>query len=438
MKKGRVIDTTAPPHSMEAEQGLIGSILLSPDEWIDRAAEEVNAGSFFHPPHGTIFQAIQELSKMGFAVDFITLTQFLRDRNELVLVGGPAAISTLYTFTPTSANATHYAAIVKDSAARRKLLSVMTELAPVLHGPEPIEDAITRLNTELASLDPASRGEHVLPAMAEKALATVERARQGNAVRGQPTFFPWWENFFGGLVEGGYYGIGARPGMGKSAMMEQIMASLLQHSVPVCCFAQDMAPDILLERMACRMAGVSKWSLDHGRLSGDQLDDVQGYIEGLRDSPLRLHCLERMTGEQMIMIARREFRKHKVKHFFLDHVQTIHVPKGQERNEAWAEASQLVRKFASTNGVSWTSLAHLNREAAKEAARAHQIRGFDDLLGDVDGLVLLDSNQNPGDLQPGQPWEMSMIVDKNRGGPCGSKPLLFERALMAFTAAPTN
>lgn len=427
-----VDEHTPPPHNLEAEQGILGTMLISPDEWIDRVLGELEAGSFFHAPHGTVFNAIVALHKIGMPVDFITLTTMLRDRNELVLIGGPAAISHLYTFTPTPANGTHYMGIVKECAGKRKLLQICHVVSQSIHGPESLDDALTLVQKELSAIDPASKGEHVLPAMVAKVKSRFQRIRDGKIVRGEETGIKAIDYHCGGLPEGFYCALGARPGMGKSAMMEQIMASLLARGVPVCCFAQDMAPDVLLERAACRLAGVSSWRLNKGLLERWELNQVEENLDDLASSPLRLHCVERMTGETMISIARREFRKHGVKHFFLDHIQTIHVPARAERNETWAAASAGVRQFVNNMGVCWMTLAHLNREAAKERVAGHQIRGFDDLLGDVDALFLLDSDTSSSDLDPGDDWPMRFIVDKNRNGPCGSPDILFQRETMNF------
>lgn len=413
----------------QSERDLLNAIIAQGGRPFD--THELSVELFANPPMAQVFLAAKEVYQLGVDLNTVTVANMLHQRGQLEGVGGVHFISQLGAFCPT---ADLFFKNLHEAMRRRKLHRLAQTIEAAAPSAVEVDSLVADIQAELASLDPASAGDHVLPAVAAKVLVRLESARRGDVARGQPTYFPWWEHFFGGLVPGGYYGVAARPGFGKSAMMEQVMASMLAKGVPVCCFAQDMAPDILLERMACRLAGVSKWALDHGRLTGDELDDVQANVESLRDSPMRLHCLERMTGEQMVMIARRELRKHGVKFFFLDHVQTIHVPKGQERNEAWAEASSLVRKFVNANAVSWVSLAHLNREAAKENAGVHQIRGFDDLLGDVDGLILLDSTTSPADLQPGQAWDISMIVGKNRNGPAGSKPLVFDRNIMAFTA----
>ena len=421
------------PHNIEAEKGALGSALIAPDTAGEFVLERLVATQFHNPAHAIVLEAIRTLSLVGMPVEFITLTSYLRDKKLLDDVGGPGYISQLMTFTPTAANVEQYVELVEEKARLRVLYQIAsTALVTIRDGQPESGPVAAAMNDGLASIDPSSKGGHVLPAVVEKVTAKLERAKKGIPVSGEKTEFIWWDHYLGGLVEGGYYGLAARPGLGKSALLEQIVSALLNRDVPVCVFAQDMAPDMLIERMACRLAGVAKWNLDHGRLSGDEIDEVASIVQTLGKSPLRLHCIERMTGDTMISVARREMRKHGVKHFFLDHVQTIHVPSGNDEREAWAQASLLVRRFATANPIAWVSIAHLNREAAKEQAKVHQIRGFDNLLGDVDGLVLLDTNTDPSDLEPGEDWPMDFIVGKNRNGPTGSKPVRFDRRVMQF------
>jgi len=425
-----------PPHSMEAEKAVLGSMMINP-EAAEVAVEQLEAGVFLHPAHQTVFGVLKSLVNLGMPLDFPSITTMLRDQRELDAVGGAAFISELTTFSPTAANVGSHIAVVQDKKQLRDLYQLCSEtLITIRDGHPDLATLLGKMQAGLASLDPQSRGDHVLPAMVEKVTARLQRIKAGSVTRGQTTGIPWWEYFFGGLVEGCYYGLGARPGRGKSAMMEQMVGNLLNAEVGCCVFAQDMAPDVLLERMACRIAGVSKWDLDNGRLEKYEVELVEDTFGVLGRSKLRLHCVERVTGEMLIAIARREYRKHGIRHFFLDHVQTIHVPSKEQRNEAWAHASQLVRQFVAAHGCSWVSLAHLNREAAKENVGAHQIRGFDDLLGDVDGLVLLDSSTDPSTLKHGEDWPMDFVVSKNRNGPEGRRDILFERTLMRFVIPP--
>src|ERR1043166_4144334 len=116
-----------PPHSVEAEQGVLGSMLISPRDAIAEVVEKITAEYFYVPAHQTIFDVLVELWNTGAGIDLITFTQVLRDRNVLETVGGAAAITTLFTFVPTAANVTYYLEIVRDKYILRSIIDAGTE-----------------------------------------------------------------------------------------------------------------------------------------------------------------------------------------------------------------------------------------------------------------------------------------------------------------------
>src|SRR4030081_2008677 len=116
-----------PPHSVEAEQGVLGSMLLSPREAIAECVEKINEEYFYVPAHQTIYTVLVELWNAGQGIDLITFTQVLRDRNLLDTVGGASAVTSLFTFVPTAANVTYYLEIVRDKYILRQIIAACTE-----------------------------------------------------------------------------------------------------------------------------------------------------------------------------------------------------------------------------------------------------------------------------------------------------------------------
>src|SRR3954463_618865 len=116
-----------PPHSVEAEQGVLGSMLISPRDVIAECVEKINEEYFYVPAHQTIYTALVDLWNAGQAIDLITFTQILRDRNLLEAVGGPSLITNLYTFVPTAANVNYYLEIVRDKYILRQIIAAATE-----------------------------------------------------------------------------------------------------------------------------------------------------------------------------------------------------------------------------------------------------------------------------------------------------------------------
>src|SRR5437660_10337577 len=117
----------APPHSVEAEQGVLGSMLLSPRQAIAECVEKINEQYFYVPAHQTIYGVLVDLWNAGQAIDLITFTQVLRDRNLLDCVGGAAFVSSLFTFVPTAANLEYYLEIVRDKYILREIIAAATE-----------------------------------------------------------------------------------------------------------------------------------------------------------------------------------------------------------------------------------------------------------------------------------------------------------------------
>src|SRR6266576_4021212 len=116
-----------PPHSVEAEQGVLGSMLISPRDTIAECVEKINEEYFYVPAHQTIYNTLVDLWNVGQAIDLITFTQVLRDRNLLETVGGAAFITSLYTFVPTAANVGYYLEIVRDKYILRSIIAASTE-----------------------------------------------------------------------------------------------------------------------------------------------------------------------------------------------------------------------------------------------------------------------------------------------------------------------
>src|SRR6266704_1633967 len=123
----------SPPHSVEAEQGVLGSMLISPRDIIAECVEKINEAYFYIPAHQTIYTVLVELWNAGQGIDLITFTQVLRDRNVLDAVGGPAFVTSLFTFVPTAANITYYLDIVREKYLLRELIAAGTELVRRAH-----------------------------------------------------------------------------------------------------------------------------------------------------------------------------------------------------------------------------------------------------------------------------------------------------------------
>lgn len=416
----------------DSERAMLSIVLCSKGAALDNP--ELLPELFFTPANLTLFLACSELHKKGVVPDFFGLTQLLNERQQLAGIGGPSALVELQIYPPGSSD--HFLGLLKKCHAKRALRLLVQDASNQLERGFDVEEMVRDMGIGLASLDPSSTGDDVKDKSIELARARIRQIEEGKTIAGMPTGIAVWDKAFGGIVPGMYIGLAARPMFGKSAMLEQAATTLLRRDEPVCIFAQDMAPDQMIMRMACRVAQVPKWNLDHGKVDKEELAEVKEILTALEKAPLRLHSVQRLDAERMVAIARRDRRKYGCRSFWLDHIQTLAIPAKEEPRIAFGRASKLFREFVNKEQVSLVCLAHLNREAAKSGARVDQVKEFDDMLGDVDGMAMLDSKIDPSTLAAGADWPMQFVVGKNRNGPSVRWDVLFNRRYMLFEEMP--
>lgn len=393
---------------------------------------------FFHPPHAIIFPILKEIVNSGMKMEYTLISNLLEARNKIGVLVSPGLVSEITSFPPPWDNRHAYYAKVNECLGRRKMIKIgqLAQLASIPSG-EDLEKTVSEINLRISELDPSSVGNDILNATCDAAARRIDEIMAGNRSRGPQTGIEAWDDAFGGLAPGWFYALCARQGVGKTAMMEQMTAHMLSNDVPVCVFSCDMDPEELVMRMACRDTGVSLRDLERGKVDMVKAQEVKDNVLILKRTKFRLHNLERVDGDSLVSVCKHEMRKHGCKIFFLDHIQLIRPKPGEDRRTAISNACKSLRSFCTSTRSTVVVLAHLNRNAAEETARAHHVKESDDVLGDTDGLVMLHSDQDPSELRPGQPWEVDFIIGKNRVGPTGRKyPLHFNRSQMSFSINP--
>src|SRR5881275_429783 len=232
----------APPHSVEAEQGVLGSMLISPREAIAEVVEKINEEYFYVPAHQTIYQALVDLWNVGQAIDLITFTQVLRDRNLLETVGGAALVTSLFTFVPTAANLGYYLEIVRDKYILRSIIAASTESVRRAYEEQ---DEVGNLLDEVAQRIFAvgeDRFKGQMLSMKDQVMEAIESIeklyeRKGG-ITGISTGFAEFDRMTSGLHPSEMIVIAARPSMGKTALVMKIAEHVaVQEKLPVGVFS---------------------------------------------------------------------------------------------------------------------------------------------------------------------------------------------------------
>lgn len=367
------------PHSIEAEKGCLASMLLGGSETIEDIGALLTPDYFYHPAHALIFQFLNQLHHARMPVDFITLTQSLRDVGELDNVGGAAEITELFTFLPTAANAAHYAEIVREKYVLREMIKLATNIAGRAYDQqdqlsvllEEFQGRAIELGMNTADAN-AMRKISKAEVMAE--LESIE-ARYHNRGRpmGLPTGFADYDRMTDGLKPGEVTVLAGRPAMGKSSIgmniCENIAIAMAERNQTVAFFAVEMTRAQMVRRIVMNQAGLSLQRLRDGFLSEADFPKLQQAAVRLIQGKILLDDTSGLTIAQFRSRARRAVLKDKAKLLIVDH---LHKMKGtskrgfDNRSLELAEIMQGISETAKQLHVPIIVLAQLGRGAAEK------------------------------------------------------------------------
>ena len=420
------------PHDAPAERGLLASILASEGEVFDRLAHAFIPELFWLHPYPAVFAALTHLHQSGSPLTLDTLQARLSATSELAGIGGLPALYDLQLGGMPSV-AEQWLARLQEQVALRRVQNLAQWATAQFHPGLSPADFLADFSRRTGEMDPGGdiAETNGLPAVATEMLADLDRMDRGERAAGLQTGIAAWDKLFGGLMDGNFYGLGGRPGTGKSAMMEQMVYKLTCDEVPVLVFEKDMSLKMLLNRMACRAAKVPYWRFVRELTNPQEREMLRVAVRGLNESNLRLHNPRNLTAERLCAIVRREQRQHGVKAVFLDHVQLLDIGRADLR-EGLTQASIILSRFVPECGIPLVALFHVNRTGAQGRPKAEDVKEFDQLYGDVDGMAMLWSEKKREDLEPDEMLPVNLFAAKNRNGPVTEEEMLFDGQMMKF------
>src|ERR1700745_2479979 len=258
-----------PPHSIEAEQGVLGSMLLSPREAIGECVEKINEQYFYVPAHQTIYSVLVDLWNAGQAIDLITFTQVLGDRNLLESGGGGAFVTSLFTFVPTAANIEYYLEIVRDKYILREIISAATEsVRRAYEEQDEVNNLLDEVEQKIFAVGEARFKGQLLSMQDQgmEAIESIERLYEGKGrITGISTGFVEFDRMTSGLHGSEMIVIAARPSMGKTALAMNIAEHVaINVGRPVAVFSLEMSSQQLVQRLLCSRAKVDLQRVRNG------------------------------------------------------------------------------------------------------------------------------------------------------------------------------
>jgi replicative DNA helicase len=425
-------------------------MLISPRETIAEVVEKINEQYFYIPAHQTIYNVLVDLWNAGAGIDLITFTQVLRDRNFLDAVGGPAFVTSLFTFVPTAANVAYYLAIVRDKYILREIISACTEGARRSYEEqEEVENLLDEVEQKIYAVG-EDRFKGKMPTMKEQVMEAFEAIEklyeQRGGITGLSTGFKDLDRLTSGLHPAEMIVIAARPSMGKSALAMNIVEHIaVNENRPVAVFSLEMSAQQLVQRLLCSRAGVNSQKVRDGSFLAERdfprLTDAASKLAEAKifidDSPA-LNILELRAK------SRRLCAQHKIELIVIDYLQLLRSTsrRGQENRQIEiSEISAGIKALAKELKIPVIVAAQLNRNPenrtgdSKGRPRLSDLRESGSIEQDADVVGLLVRQEYYADTDEERDeteGKADLIIAKQRNGPTGDVPLTFRKEFVRF------
>ena len=355
-----------PTFSLEAEQAVLGALMLEEPAW-ERVAGTVVADDFFQAEHRLIFVAIATLEAARLPRDALTVAETLASNGQLEAAGGMAYIGELVQHTPSAINVGAYAEIVHTRRQQRALLGAYRLADQFLHdgtlsAAQRAEKVAERL---LAAVQgPASHQPEALPAILARTLARIDRQAQSPGPTGTPTGYPELDQHTGGLQPGELIVLAARPAMGKTTLAMNLVEQVAAAGQPVLVFSLEMATDSLMLRSLAAQSGISLRRLRDGKLDDSAWEQLTEALRTVQHWPLTIDDSPALTPAELHQRARRVARRHggRLGLIMVDYLQLLHAPAhAGNRTQEIAEVSRALKALAKDMHCPVLALSQLNR-----------------------------------------------------------------------------
>ncbi|MGQ5711757.1 replicative DNA helicase [Desulforudis sp. DRI-14] len=429
-----------PPHSLDAEQAVLGALLMDPDA-VNRVVTFLRSDDFYHPGHSAIYQAVLQLIDEQKPVDLLTVTERLRLDGLLERLGGAAYVASLLDVVPTSANVEYYARIVEEKALLRALIRVSTRIAEMgyenAEAPERLLEQAGQMIMELSS----GRETTVLASIRDILMSTwahIEAVYESKGqVTGIPTGFEDLDRKISGLQPSDLIILAARPSMGKTALALSVAFKVAHRQrKPVAVFSLEMSKEQLVQRLLCSEAKVDQYRLRTGNLREEDWERLTDAAARLNDLPIFIDDTAACTVSEIRAKAKRLQAERGLCLIVIDYIQLMQAARRTEsRQQEIAHISRSLKGLAKELNVPVLALSQLSRAVEQRQDKRpimSDLRESGSLEQDADIVMFIyrDEYYNEKTEQKGV---AEVIVAKHRNGPTGKVELGFFKEFTLFT-----
>ena len=424
-----------PPHSLEAEQAVLGGLMLDEQSW-DRVSDRVTEADFYRRDHRLIFQAISLLAAESSPRDALTVAETLTRLGELETAGGMAYLGELVRNTPSATNIAAYGDIVRERSVLRQLIRISNEVSDTAFQPQgataqAILDEAERKIFAIAEQQQKAGGPQALKPLLAKALDRIDRLFQSDeAITGLSTGFNDLDDRTSGLQKGDLVIVAARPSMGKTTFaMNLVENAMLRSGLPTLVFSMEMPAEQIVMRMLSSLGRIDQTRVRSGKLEEDDWPRLTSTMTLLAEQKLLVDDTPSLSPNDVRTRARRVAREQgPLGLIMVDYLQLMRVP-GLENNRVneISEISRSLKALAKEMECPVIALSQLNRSLEQRPNKRpvmSDLRESGAIEQDADVIMFIyrDEVYNPESPDKGT---AEIIIGKQRNGPIGSIRLAF-------------
>ncbi len=424
-----------PPHSIEAEQSVLGGLMLDNQTW-DVVADTLIDQDFYRHDHQLLFRAMQKLMQSSQPLDVITLSESLAEVNNLEAVGGLGYLGDLVRNTPSASNIGAYAEIVRERSVLRQLIGVAREISDNAFdtggrsSSEVLDDSERRV-FEIAESRPNSVGPGPINPILTRAIERIDELyHSDSAITGLSSGFTDLDKMTAGLQPSDLIIVAGRPSMGKTTFaMNVVEHAVISGDKPVVVFSMEMPGESLIMRMLSSLGRIDQTKIRTGQLDDDDWPRLTSAVSLLKDKPLFIDDSPSMSPNEVRSRARRIAREHgQLGLIMVDYLQLMQVKeKSENRVGEISEISRSLKALAKELNVPVMALSQLNRSLEQRPNKRpvmSDLRESGSIEQDADVIAFIYRDEVYNDDSPDK-GVAEIIISKQRNGPIGIRKLAF-------------
>jgi len=430
-----------PPQNIEAEQSVIGSLLLDKDALI-KVADFLKVEDFYREDHGEIYNAILKLYEKRKPIDVVTLTDYLETEKKLTNVGGASYLATLVNLVPTAANVVTYAQIIQQKATLRRLISAATTIAELGFDEQTeIETILDKAESSLFAVSQKFIKQYftsIKDVLAESFERIDKLHREKGALRGVSTGFRDLDNLLAGLQKSDLIILAARPSIGKSSLALNMAEHVAcEQKIPVGIFSLEMSKEQVIDRLLCLRGSVDSWKLRTGNLDDDDFGKLNYAMGVLSEAPIFIDDTPVINAMEIRTKARRLQADHDLGLIVVDYLQLMQGSthaNSDNRVQEVSEISRNLKALARELDVPVLALSQLSRAVEhrdNKRPMLADLRESGSIEQDAD-VVMFIYRDDYYDKETENQNIAEILIRKHRNGPTGDIQLFWKPEYMKF------